>query len=192
MKLAWTILKRLLVWIFPVLMLENCMNRDPHLKIDERFSLVAICGSCPMALIYRDDSLRWPPERTPEMTDEDFSKAMDKTLKALRWQLREITDYKLTEKAIIGRSPDGHFIADRITGVLRLFRSNKERDQALEAEYHLRPDSDFHPPSTWMWARSRYCWPWFHLYSLACFILIPWLTTRPGRLVGNTPYILPK
>jgi hypothetical protein len=167
------------------------MNRDPYLKIDERFSLVAICGSCPMALIYRDDSLQWPPEKTPEMTDEDFSKAMDKTLKASRWQLQEITDYKLTAKAIIGRSPEGHFIADRSTGVLRLFRSNKERDQALDAEYHLHPGSDFNPPSEWMWARSRYFWPWFHLYFLACFILIPWLSLRAERNAKSQFYELP-
>jgi hypothetical protein len=187
----WTILKRLFVWVFPVLLFEGCLNRDPYLKIDEQFSMAAISGSHPLTLINRDPNARQARDAIKHLNEDEFIKASEEMLKTSRWQLHEITDYKISEKAIIGCSPEGFLIADRRSGKLRLFQTVAERDKILRGEFHLDAVLDFMPPSEWMWARSRTFWPWFHLYFLACFILIPWLSLRAERNAKSQFYELP-
>lgn len=172
MSIAWDILKRLFVWIFPVLLFDGCLNRDPYLKVDEHFTIVAISGGSPMYLSYRN--------RSAPLSSQ------------WRWELGGIKDYKLSEAAIIGSSPKGYFIADRHMGVLRLFPSSKERDQVLRDEYQADPLNSFTPPPLLMWMKSRFLWPWVYLYYVACFIIIPWLTVRSHRRVGKQFYELPK
>lgn len=192
MKLTWAILKRLFVWVFPVFLFESCLNRDPYLKIDERFSIAAISGSHPLTLINRDPNGRQAWDAIKHLNEDEFIKASEELLKTSRWQLHEITEYEISEKAIIGYSPEGFFIADRLSGTLRLFQLSTERDQTLRDQYQLDPASDFLPPSAWMWARSRTFWPWFHLYFICCFILIPWFSVHSQRRVGKHFYELPK
>jgi hypothetical protein len=58
-RLIPKILVRFLIWIIPMNLLDGCLNRDPYLEIDHRFSISAICGSCPLSLINRDKSQKW-------------------------------------------------------------------------------------------------------------------------------------
>jgi hypothetical protein len=113
MLLLWPIMKRLFAWVFPVLLLENCMNRDPYIKIDERFSVVAVCGSCPKILINKAPDWRQSIRAVFQLEGEDYEEAMDRFEKTQKWELEGVTDYKLSDSVITGNSAKGYFIADR-------------------------------------------------------------------------------
>ncbi len=172
MKMTWDILRRLFVWIFPMFVFDGCLNRDPHLEIDEHFTIGAISGGSPLYLSYRNRSARMSS--------------------LWRWELGAIADYKLADAAIIGSSPKGYFIADRHTGALKLFPSSKERDQVLRDEYQADPVNTFAPPSLLMWMKSRFLWPWIYLYYVACLLFIPWLSVRSQRRLTARLYKLPE
>jgi hypothetical protein len=180
MRLTWTIAKRVLAWIFPVFLFDGCLNRDPYLKVDKRFSIMAICSGCPMHLLYRDSSIHWSRETVEELSDEERTKAFEAYLKKQSWHLDDITDYKLSDVAIIGGSPKGYFIADRHSGVLRLFPTINERDQVLRVDYRLDSLASFAPPSAITWMKSNWLWPWVHLYYATCFVFVP-LACHPRR-----------
>lgn len=146
------ILKWLFVSVFPVLMFDGCMNRDPYIRLDSHFTIGAISTESPMFLNYR----HW--------SSPDFE--------TNHWSLEDISNYRLTQATIIGNSPKGYFIADRTKGTLRLYKSTDERDQVLSQEYSLQI-SDFKPISWIMWLKSNWFWPYVHIYYLLCFILIP-------------------
>lgn len=174
-KILW----RLIVWILPMNLLDGCLNRDPYLKIDDQFTLSAICGSCPKWLVNDNRSHKWDwnnPENNPFKTFEEF-------LEATHWTLEDVTQYKLSDEVIIGDSPEGRFIADRKTGKLQLYSSQSERDYILRQEYALDPEKDIHPPSGWMWTRSRFLWPWFLSYYIGCLVVIPFHTIRRFRKI---------
>jgi len=158
-------------------LLDGCLNRDPYLKIDDRFTLSAICGSCPKWLVINDQSQKWD-WKVPE---NNRFKSFDEFLEATHWTLEDVTECKLSEEVIIGLSPEGRFIADRKTGKLHLYQSLSERDQVLRQEYGLDPQKDVHPPSQWMWTRSRFLWPWFLSYYIGCLLLLPIHTIRSAR-----------
>lgn len=90
-------------------LLDGCLNRDPYLKIDDRFEIIAICGSCPHYLNLKDKSLRWDwqnPENNSFKSFEEF-------LAATNWTLEDVSKYKLSDAVIIGHSPQGRFLVDR-------------------------------------------------------------------------------
>lgn len=169
MRVAWDILKRLFVWIFPVLLFDGCLNRDPYLKVDEHFTIAASCGGCPMYLSYRNKS-------APVSLHEPFQN--------WHWSLGDIDGCRLSEAAIIGDSSEGPFIADRFSGELRLFSSRDERDQVLRLQYHLE-SHEFSPPSALMWMKSRALWPWIYIYYFGCFVLVPWLTFTENKRLSR-------
>lgn len=176
-RLLPKVLWRIIVWILPMNLLDGCLNRDPYLKIDHRFSISAICGSCPKHLINRDRTRKWDwnkPENNSFKTYEEFEATTN-------WTLEDITQFKLSEEVIIGRSPEGCFIADRRTGKLRLYQIQAGRDQVLRQEYGVDPERDVHPPSQWMWTRSRFLWPWFLSYYIGCLLWIVIQTIRSVR-----------
>jgi len=183
-RLIPKIFVRLLIWIIPMNLLDGCLNRDPYLKIDHRFSILAICGSCPLNLINRDKSQKWDwndQENNPFKTFEEFEAATD-------WRLESVTQIKLSDEVIIGDSPKGSFIADRKTGKLNLLQSQSARDYVLKHDYSLDLDNDIHPPTEWMWIRSRLFWPWFLSYYIGCLLLLPphtireeYKRSRPGQ-----------
>jgi hypothetical protein len=179
MKLIGTILLKYLKWILPVMLLDGCFNRDPNLIINEKFSMSAICGRCPMTLHNRDP--KWKEEWTAvrDLEGEEFNKAADALQATSRWDLNEIVEYKLSDKAVIGRSDDqGYFIADLRDGRLHLFPGKGERDRMLREQYHLDSETSFHAPPEWMWMKSRLFWPWVELYYLCCLVVIPWRLAR--------------
>ncbi|MDP1587676.1 MAG: hypothetical protein Q8M07_08045 [Prosthecobacter sp.] len=176
MKMTWTIVARLLIWILPVLMFDGCLNRDPHLKVDEHFTIGASWPGAPMYLGYLNRSAVWDEESAKEMSEDEWMRAFDKHGRKQSWQLSGITDYRLSNAAIIGQSPKGWFIADRRFGELRLFESSAQRDEGLRNFYHLDDLTSFAAPSARMWLMSNWLWPWVHLYYAVCLILVPSLT----------------
>jgi hypothetical protein len=176
MKEIFTILGRLFCWIFPVLMFDGCLNRDPHLKVDEHFTIGASWPGGPMYLTYWNASAKWDEKLAEELSREERLQTLEEHQRRKHWQLGDVTDYSLSAAAIIGQSPKGWFIADRNSGVLRLFVSKSQRDALLSDEYDLDLLASFAPPSAVMWLKSNWLWPWVHLYYAACFILVPSLT----------------
>ncbi len=166
----------MLCWIFPVFMFDACLHRDPHIKVDEHFTIGASWPDAPMYLGYSNTSVKWSEELAEGMSRDEWTKAFQDFQTRRGWQLSGITDYGLSGAAIIGNSPKGWFIADRNSGVLRLFPSMNERDQVMQDEYHLDPLHSFASPSLLMRMKSNLLWPWIHLYYAACFIIIPWLS----------------
>jgi len=181
MRLIWTITKRLLAWIFPVFLFDGCLNRDPYLKIDDHYIIGANCSGCPLSLNYRNSSIKWDEESAGDMSREEWDRAFEAYRKRQLWHLDDITDYMLSDAAIIGRSPKGWFIADQRSGDLRLFESSAQRDEALRKAYHLDDLNSFVRPSALMQMKSNGLWPWVHLYYAACFILVPSLTFARNR-----------
>lgn len=166
-----------MIWILPVYLLDGCSNRDPYLKIDHRFTVFAICGSCPKSLINNDRTVRWDwfdPKNNSFKTYEEFEAAA-------RWELEDISDLKLSDSVIIGGYPLGYFIADRKTGKLRRYVSKDERDLVLKREYGLDAAKDIHPPGGWLQIQSRFLWQWFLSYYIGCLLLIPLITIRSFR-----------
>ncbi|MES2594747.1 MAG: hypothetical protein V4662_05410 [Verrucomicrobiota bacterium] len=191
MLLLWPILKRLLAWVFPVLLLENCMNRDPYIEIDERFSILAVCGSCPKILINKAPDWRQSIRAVYQLDGKAYEEALHHFEQTQKWELEGVTEYKLSESVITGNSAKGYFIADRRSGTLLIFGSDPAREWTLRHEYNLNPEEDLHPPPLWMHLRSRAFWPWFHLYFLACLLFIPWLTIRADHRSKKQYYDLP-
>ena len=176
MRLSWTIAKRVLAWIFPVFLFDGCLHRDPYLKVDEHFTIGASGPGAPMYLGYLNNSVVWDEESAKEMSRDEWNRAFEEHQRRQSWQLSDITDYRLSDAAIIGQSPKGWFIADRRSGSLRLFESSTLRDEALQKEYHLNDLTSFAAPSVLMRMKSNLFWPWVHLYYAACFIFVPSLT----------------
>ncbi len=191
MKLIGTILLKYLKWILPVMLLDGCFNRDPYLKIDERFSLSAISGGSPKSLINRDPEYRSKWDSIHNLKGAELEKTRDELHETSSWQLHEVADYKLADEAIIGRSERGYFIADRQDGRLHLFPEKAERDRILREQYHLDPKTSFHPPREWMWMRSRLFWPWVELYYLCCLVVIPWRQVGARILAAKKLYEFP-
>jgi len=187
MKLIGTILLKYLKWILPVMLLDGCFNRDPYMKIDERLSYSAICGGCPKSLDYSNPNrgLRFHPMTQSQMKD------YEKDWENADWSMEEVTDFLMSEHLLIGRSPEGYFIADRRDGRLHLFPGRGERDWMLREQYHLDPETSFHAPTQLMWMRSRLFWPWVELYYLCCLVVIPWLVIRAHRHSTRRFYSLP-
>lgn len=182
MRLARKIVKWVLAWIFPVFLFDGCLNRDPHLKVDEHFTIGASWPGAPMYLDYSNASEKSPEEAADEMSQDERLKALQEHQSRQHWQLSGIADFGLSETVISGNSPKGWFIADRSSGLLRLFPSSDERDRALQVEHHLDWPGSFAPPSMLMRMRSNWLWPWVHLYYSACFILIPaWMLAMHRR-----------
>jgi hypothetical protein len=132
-----------------------------------------------MTLHNRDP--KWKEEWTAvrDLEGEEFNKAADALQATSRWDLNEIVEYKLSDKAVIGRSDDqGYFIADLRDGRLHLFPGKGERDRMLREQYHLDSETSFHAPPEWMWMKSRLFWPWVELYYLCCLVVIPWRLAR--------------
>jgi hypothetical protein len=176
-RLIPKILLRIIVWILPLNLLDGCLNRDPYLKIDDRFCIFAICGSCPQSLILRDRSAKWDWN----VSGNDSVEGFDDFLATTNWTLENVTHYKLSDAVIIGDSSEGSFIADRKTGRLRLYPSLAKRDVVLRQEYGLDPDKDIHPPSEWLWTKSRFLWPWFLSYYIGCLLVLPLYTVLSAR-----------
>lgn len=150
------------------------MNRDPYLKIDHRFTVLAICGSCPKSLINNDRSMRWDWFNTKNnafKTYEEFEAVA-------RWELEDVQEIKLSDAVIVGDYPLGCFIADRKTGKLRRYVSTDERDLVLKTEYGVAGAKYLHPPSEWLWTKSRFLWQWFLTYYIGCLLCVPFFTIR--------------
>ncbi|MEQ1752305.1 MAG: hypothetical protein ABL974_22990, partial [Prosthecobacter sp.] len=178
--------------ILPVMLLDGCFNRDPNLIINEKFNMGAICGRCPMTLQNRDPKWKGEWAALRKLEGEEFNKAADALEATSRWDLNEIVEYKLSDKAVIGRSDEqGYFIADLRDGRLHLFPGRGERDWMLREKYHLDPETSFHAPSQWMWMRSRLFWPWVELYYLCCLLVIPWRQVGTRSLAAKKLYELP-
>ena len=112
-----TVLRKYLKWILPVMLLDGCFNRDPYVKVDERFALAAICGSCPMSLIQRDPQSEQRRDEIEKLPQPEQDKAWDDYIETASWQIHDLTECLLSEKVIIGHSSDeGFFMADRGTG----------------------------------------------------------------------------
>lgn len=173
MKMIRVILARLLCWVFPVFMFDACLHRDPFVKVGEHFTIGASSPDAPMYLDYSNSSVKWSEEAAEEMTYDERIKAFQEHQTRQHWQLSGITDFGLSETVISGNSPKRWFIAERRSGLLRLFPSSSERDRVLRDEHHLDWPRSFAPPSLLMRMRSNMLWPWVHLCYAACFILIP-------------------
>lgn len=178
MKTLWKIVCRLMVWVFPVFLFDGCLNKDPFLWVDERFYIGAAWPGAPVYLNYTNGSLKRSEEVAPEKSDRERMKAYETFQKKRHWQLYDISQFSFSDKAIIGNSPKGWFIADRSSGELNLFPSANERDLVVRNVYHLDPLQSFGRPSCLMQLRSNFLWPWVHLYYAACLVLIPLLTAR--------------
>lgn len=189
-----TVLRKYLKWILPVMLLDGCFNRDPYVKIDERYSMMAISGSQPMTMIQRDPQRQERRDEIEKLPQPEQDKAWDDYFETASWQIRELTDYLLSEKAIIGHSSDdGFFIADRATGRRFIFKTRAERDEALKMNFSLdAKDESFHKPTQLMWMRSRLFWPWPVIYYLICLFVIPWRTFKRQRREAQQFYELPQ
>lgn len=184
------VIRKYLKWILPVMLLDGCFNRDPYVKIDERFALAAICGSCPMSLIQRDPQSNQRRDELEKLPQPEQDKAWDEFIETASWQIHDLTDYLLSEKAIIGHSSDeGFFIADRSSGRRFIFKTRAERDEALKMSFGLNAkDASFHKPTQLMWMCSRFFWPWPELYYLICLFVIPWRIFKRQRRVDQQFY----
>lgn len=189
-----TVLRRYLKWILPVMLLDGCFNRDPYVKIDERFSIAAICGSCPMSLIQRDPKWQERSDEVERLPKPEREKAWDELMETASWQIHDLTECQLSEKVIIGHSSDeGFFMADRGTGRRFIFKSRTGRDVALKNNFGLdAQDESFHKPTQLMWMRGRVFWPWVELYYLVCLLIIPWRTFIHQRRADKQFYELPQ
>lgn len=99
-------------------------------------------------------------------------KSYEEWLENLKWTLDSVAEFKVSEEILTGISEKGWFLADRRTGKRQFFPANSERLQAIRDSYGLDPLKDLHPPSQWMWLRSRLFWPWVELYYLGCLLFI--------------------
>lgn len=170
-----------MVWVFPVFLFDGCLNRDPFLRVDDHFYIGAAWYGSPIYLDYTNVSLKGSDESAAGVSDEESMKAYETFKKKRHWQLDGITQFSLSETAIIGNSPKGWFIADLVSGELKLFPSLSERDLVLHNVYHLDPLHSFGRPSWLMQLKSNFLWPWVHLYYAACLVLVPLLTLMGHR-----------
>ena len=184
MKLAGRIFRRWLLWVLPVHLLDGCVNRDPYLKIDDRYTLSAICGGCPKSLSYQ------LPQKEYEKLNEikDLEIRLNARVES-RWYLDEVREFALSDRVLTGLSENRLFLVDRQVAQPQFFPTRQARNQALREVHGIDPDKDLHPPSQWMWLRSRFFFPWVEIYYLLCLFGLSWSELRKARV--STPVTTP-
>jgi hypothetical protein len=167
-----TILKHLCILVLPVFMFDAFANREPFYELDARFT------------IGMDGGGSWFLQRSGLALDE-YKSVGDQI--ADRWSLDDITDYGVTDEAIIGKAPEGDphsmffdrakaklhfFIVDRKTGKQRFFDDEASRNQVLQSDYHRERRDFCFDPSLLTQMKNNLLWPYVHLYYGLCLVLI--------------------
>ncbi len=152
-----TAFKYLMFLVFPVWLLDGCLNRDPNLYVDEKYRLIAIAWGEPLTLRVRPLSLE---VSKPRMDD--------------------VKEFRMGERVLTGQSTNGYFVVDRTSDMRSFYATAADRDASLVSQFGTAR-GDLKPLPVTAGMRGNFFFPYNLLFYggailcifVYCFVMLP-------------------
>ena len=152
------------IFVLPAWMFDSFANRDPTFYLDDKSKLIAPWCTAPLAFDYRDRANRDSP----------------------RYQLQDITDFKLNDAVFTGKTGEQFFIVQRPGGEKAIFPTEAERDAALIQGFATTA-SDLREKPWYSGIRANIFFPYnmFYYFGVTGLIVIVCIYRGRDRITPN-------
>lgn len=129
------------IFVLPAWLFDGCANRDPSHYLGDNCQLIAPWSSAPLTFDYRN--------RTNRGLE--------------RYQLRDITNFKMSDRVFTGNTGEEFFIVQRSSGSKTIFATEVERDAVLNRDFATSA-SDLREKPWYSRIRANLFFPYNQIY----------------------------
>ena len=153
-KLAF---KYLMFLVFPIWLLDGCLNRDPLFYVDKKYRLIGVAWGQPLQLQIKPVQV--------EVTQPSID---------------DVKDFRMTDRVLTGKCMNGHFIVNRTSDDRSFYATPEERDSVLKSRFGIS-QGDLKPLPATAEMRGNFFFPYnliFYFTTIALISLYCWQQAR--------------